>query len=53
MLMPGSGKYCCPKDTPINDCGWRGSKYNCEDATCNSDEVAIQNDQQGNSLWTC
>lgn len=53
MLTSCPGKYCCPSDTPIHDCTWRGSRYDCPDAKCKSDEVAIRNDQQGNSIWTC
>lgn len=52
-LIKIPGEYCCPADTPIHDCTWRGSKFDCADAKCTPDEIAIRVDQQGNSIWTC
>lgn len=36
-----SKSYCCPKDTSLNDCTWRGTPMDCADAKCKPDEVAI------------
>lgn len=48
-----SKSYCCPQDTALYDCKWRGTPTDCADAKCMPDEVAIANEQQGDSFWGC
>ncbi|KAI0157094.1 hypothetical protein GGR52DRAFT_586914 [Hypoxylon sp. FL1284] len=53
LLTYITGNYCCPKDTPLHDCTWRGSRPDCPDAKCKSDEVAVRNDGYGDASWGC
>ncbi|KAI1852652.1 hypothetical protein JX266_002193 [Neoarthrinium moseri] len=32
--MSAELKYCCPRDTPLHDCTWRGSAPECVDSNC-------------------
>ena len=44
-------KYCCPLDTPLHDCEWRGNWPDCPNAKCEIDEVAVVNDPNGEPGW--
>jgi len=46
-------RYCCPSDTSLSDCEWKGTPMDCADAKCDPGEVAIANDGQGDSFRGC
>jgi hypothetical protein len=48
-----SVSYCCPADTPLHDCVWRGTPGDCADAKCMPDEVSIATETQGDSFLGC
>ncbi|KAJ4381977.1 hypothetical protein N0V85_008603 [Neurospora sp. IMI 360204] len=48
-----SKQYCCPTDTLLHDCQWRGSLTDCPVANCEKDEVNVALDPQGDRLLTC
>lgn len=52
-IIKPSKSYCCPNDSALYDCIWRGEPGDCPDAKCMPDEVAIANDHQGNSFQGC
>ncbi|KAL5330730.1 hypothetical protein ACEPPN_000250 [Leptodophora sp. 'Broadleaf-Isolate-01'] len=45
--------YCCPKDTALHDCIWRGTPGDCADAKCQANEVSIASEKQGDSFSGC
>ncbi|BCR84335.1 uncharacterized protein ACHE_11737S [Aspergillus chevalieri] len=52
LIHPHS-RYCCPSDTLLHDCTWRGSLPDCPDAKCKDDEVAILNNGYADGWMRC
>ncbi|KAL7794847.1 hypothetical protein V8C43DRAFT_304830 [Trichoderma afarasin] len=53
-------QYCCPDDTPLHDCTWRGSAPDCVDTNCKMQdndkvlaEVQVDTHQRGGSWSWC
>lgn len=55
--MSQEPKYCCPNDTPLHDCTWRGTSPDCVDPNCLMEEdgkvlAEVQIDSQsGGDSW--
>lgn len=47
------GAKCCPADSPLYDCTWRGSAPDCANAKCEKDEVAVDLESQGDGTFEC
>jgi hypothetical protein len=45
--------YCCPTDTLLHDCKWRGKMTDCPVANCEKDEVNVALDGQGDRSQHC
>lgn len=53
LVFSPTFKYCCPRGTHLYDCRWVGSNFDCPDAKCASDEVAIDLNAQGANYHSC
>lgn len=49
----GLPEYCCPNDTPLQDCTWRGSAPDCTNANCEKEEVEVDSHAGGSSWNLC
>lgn len=49
----GIEHYCCPTNSLLNTCKWRGSLPDCPVANCEKDEVNIVLDEIGDKAIAC
>ncbi|RKU40671.1 hypothetical protein DL546_003055 [Coniochaeta pulveracea] len=52
-IIHPSKQYCCPTDTLLHHCVWRGKLTDCPVANCEKEEVNIALDPQGDNFLNC
>lgn len=40
-------RYCCPTQTALHDCVWRGTAPSCDDSDCEPNEITLLTDREG------